>query len=122
LGNQKEASALGATYGGGFYTPPPRGSERNASRSAQLDCRRRPTTKPNRRDLLIEEFPELATALLELPEDVRYLDSDRKSNPEPGVVLSTTLYVQADGKILALSCTRFENGVSHLTSEEVDEH
>ncbi len=78
--------------------------------------------KPNRRDLLIQEYPELTTALLELPEGVRYLDSDRKSNPEPGVVLTTTLYVQTAGKILALSCTRLENGVSHLTSEEVDEH
>ncbi len=76
----------------------------------------------NRRDLLIEEYPEVATALLELPEDVRYIDSDRKSNPEPGVELITTLYVEAAGKILALSCTRLENGVSHLTSEEVDEH
>ncbi len=78
--------------------------------------------KPSRRDLLIEEYPELTTALLELPEDVRYLDSDRKSNPEPGVMLSTTLYAEAAGKIFALSCIRLENGVSHLTSEEVGEH
>ncbi len=76
----------------------------------------------NRRDLLIQEYPEVATALLELSGDVRYLDNDRKSNPEPGVVLITTLYVEAAGKILALSCTRLENGVSHLTNEEVDEH
>ncbi len=75
----------------------------------------------SRRDLLIQEFPELTTALLELPEDVRYIDSDRKSSAEPGVVLSTTLYVEAAGKILALSCTRLENGVTSITSEEVDE-
>ena len=77
--------------------------------------------RPNRKDLLIQEFPELTTALKGLPEDIRYLDSDRKNNPEPGVDLSTTLYAQADGKILALSCTWLENGVLHLTSEEVDE-
>ena len=46
-----------------------------------------------RRDLLIQEFPELTTALKELPEDVRYIDSDRTSNPKPGVVEATTLYV-----------------------------
>ena len=58
---------------------------------------------------------------MELPEDVRYIDSDRKSNPEPGVVLSTTLYAEVGEKVYALTCTRLENGVSHLTSEEVDE-
>ena len=74
-----------------------------------------------RRDLLIQEFPELTTALKELPENVRYLDSDRKRDPKPGVVETTTLYVQADEKLLALTYTRYANGVTSITSEEVEE-
>ena len=74
-----------------------------------------------RKDLLIQEFPELTTALKGLPEDVSYIDSDRKSNPEPGIVEASTLYVQAGEKLLALTCTRYANGVTSITSEEVDE-
>lgn len=74
----------------------------------------------NQRDLLMLEFSELADALRELPENVRLLDGDRSSSLAGGIETRTTLYVEADEEVYALSYTRFDNGFASVDTEELD--
>ncbi len=74
----------------------------------------------NQRDVLMQEFPELADALHELPENVRLVDSDRSSAPARGLETRITLYVEVDEKLYALSYTRFDNGFASVDTEELD--